>query len=181
VKRFFMLLAIPALSLGLALPLIAQEKAGEKSELHKGCEHVTIDRPLNDVIRQVPEALRGAGLILAGEVDWSRLGAGAMPHGKMPGETPRLEAGLNVRTFLIADDYMVNEVRKDPEKALWLGKLAVFEKGGKTEIVYGKPTMHIETLKKAGIIPAEKADEHMKPAQEYERRIEQAVKTVEKK
>ncbi|MEZ0228170.1 MAG: hypothetical protein ACAI25_06060, partial [Planctomycetota bacterium] len=99
--------------------------------------------------------------------------------GTMPGEMPRLEgATVNIRTFLIADDNLVNEVKIEPAHALWIGKMVVFEKEGKTQVLFLKPSLMVEHLKKGGMIPADKIDDHMKKTQDYERKLLQAVETI---
>jgi hypothetical protein len=192
VKRFISLLALAGLTVGLALPIVAEDKLGKGEKRDKdgkvcktecGCECVSIDKPFAEVAGKIPEAIRGAGLILAGEIDWAKLGTGkTTPHGSgtMPGEmTPRLEgATANVKTFLIADDNLVNEVKIEPAHALWIGKMVVFEKAGKTQILYMKPSLMVEHLKKSGMIPAEKIDDHAKKTADYERKLEQAVSSL---
>lgn len=181
-KRFFSFLALAGLTVGLALPIVADEKFGKAGKACCG-EMVSIDKPFTDVIGRVPGALKGANLILAGDIDWAKLGMakGTTPHGSgtMPGEMPRLEAGTtNIHTFLIADDYLVTEVRNDPLHAMWIGKMVIFEKEGKTQLFYLKPSLMAEQLKKSGAIPADKFDDHMKKTQDYEKKVEQAVNAL---
>src|SRR5262245_38894950 len=58
VKSFVSLVALAAISVGIALPLMADDKPGMK----EGCEKVTLDKPFSEIAARVPEALRGAGL-----------------------------------------------------------------------------------------------------------------------
>lgn len=188
-KRFVTLLALAGLSVGLALPIVAQDRLGKGDKSDKiakkdmGCESVSIDKPFTEIVGRIPEAIKSGGLILAADIDWSRLGtgSGSMPRGSgsMPGETPRLEGGsTNVHTFLLADDYLVSEVKKEPAHAMWLGKLVAFDKAGKTEIIYVKPSAMIEHMKKSGMVDDAKADEHMKQSKDYERKLEQVVNNL---
>jgi hypothetical protein len=186
VKRFVTLLALAGLSVGLALPIVAQDKLGKDDKSEKickkdmGCESVSIDKPFTEIVGRIPEVLKSAGLILAADIDWAKLGTGSgtLPRGSgsMPGETPRLEGtSANVHTFLIVDDFLVTEVRKEPAHAMWLGKMVAFDKAGKTEIIYVKPSAMIEHMKKSGMLEGDKAEEHMKQSKDYERKLEQAV------
>lgn len=186
-KRIVTFLGLAALSLGLTLPIVAQDRMGKEGKIGEkkcaACEKVTIDKPASEIFGRIPGALRDAGLILAGDVDWNRLGTAktGAPHGAMPGESaPRIDPaiGTNVHTFLIADDFLVNEVKKNPEHAMWLGKIVVFEKAGKTEILYVKPSEMLEQLKKADLVPAEKVEEHRTRAMEYEKKLDQVINNL---
>jgi hypothetical protein len=181
-KRFMMGLGIASVTLGLALPFVLAQERGalEKEDKHMGCEMLTIDRPYHDVIRKVPEEISKAGLILAAEIDWASLRARGA-HGSMPGETPRLEefAGYsNVRTYLLTDEACVNEVFENPKHGAWLGHFIFADEAGKTKVVYFKPSLKLEELKKHGVITEEKYNEHIKKAQDYERRQDQLVNEI---
>lgn len=192
-KRFVMALGIASVSLGLALPFVfAQErgaglekgieKGGEKACLEKmGCECVTIDKPYSEIVSRVPEAISKSGLIEAGVIDWGALrGRGA--HGSMPGETPRVDEKMgrasNVKTFLFADEKLIERVFEKPMHGFWSGKLVLADLGGKTELFYMKPSMKLEELKKHGVISEDKYSEHMKEAQSFERKIDQVVNAI---
>ncbi len=179
-KRFVMGLGIASVTLGLALPFVVAQERGviDKEERHMGCEMVTIDRPYHDVIRTVPEDITKAGLILATEIDWSALRA-RRAHGSMPGETPRIEArAANVRTYFLTDDTCVNEVFDNPQHGAWLGHCIFCDVGGKTNLYYFRPSLKLEELKKHGVITEEKYNEHMKKAQDFERRQDMFVTAV---
>jgi len=182
VKRSFLLaLSVAGLGLALSLPLLADEKGKSDKECAAkcGCEMVSIDRPFNEVVNQVPAALRDSGLILAGTIDWKSLATA--PHGSMPG-TPRLEAATkDVRTFFITDEHVVKSVLEKPLHGFWLGKMVIYEQDGKTELAFFKPTTKMEEMKKSGLIPEDKYEEHVKKAQDYERRLEQAINELKTK
>ena len=178
-KRFVMGLGIASVTLGLALPVVLAQERGamDKEERHMGCEMVTIDRPYSEVIRKVPEEISKAGLILAGEVDWASLRARGA-HGSMPGETPRIDRATNVRTYLITDSTMVESIFDNPQHGAWLGHCIFADEGGKTKLYYFKPSLKLEELKKHGVITEEKYNEHLKKAQDYERRQDQLVNEI---
>jgi hypothetical protein len=179
-KRFVMGLGIASVTLGLTLPFVlAQERGGmDKEERHMGCESITIDKPYHEVIRKVPEEISKAGLILAAEVDWASLKARGA-HGSMPGETPRIEGrASNVRTYLLTDSSMVEAVFDNPQHGAWLGHCIFCDEAGKTKVYYFKPSLKLEELKKHGVITEEKYNEHLKKAQDYERRQEQFVNEI---
>ncbi len=180
-KRLISLVGLAALSLGVALPILAQERPGERpgmdksaKEECKGCEEVSIDKPYGDVVRRLPEAIKEANLIYAGEIDWQALSHRSMPpHG---GTAPKLDAAAtNVKTFLITDEKCVNEVLSDPKHGFFVGKIVLCEEGGKTKLFAMKPTVHLEQAKKAGMITEEKYEKHLKDAQEYEKHLENVI------
>ena len=181
-KRLISLAGLAALSLGVALPILAQERPGDKpgermdktDKMEKGCEEVSIDKPYGDVVRRLPEAIKDANLIYAGEIDWQALSHRAMPpHG---GTAPKLDAAAtNVKTFLLTDEKCVNEVLSEPKHGFFVGKLVICEEGGKIKLFAMKPTVHLEQAKKAGMITEEKYEKHLKDAQEYEKRLENVI------
>jgi hypothetical protein len=180
-----MALGVASLSLGLALPFVlAQERGatGEKAGMEKcGCEEVSLDKSYIEIGRKLPTALAKEGFILAGEIDWNVLRSrGMSPHGGMPGETPRLDPDkvTNVKTYLFADEKLINKVFESPKHGFWTGRIVLCEEGGKTKLFYTKPGTRIEELKKAGVITEEKAAEHMEHAKEFERKVENVVNTL---
>jgi hypothetical protein len=161
-------------AMALTLPLVAQESGGmkEKEKMHH--EEVTIDRPFVEVASKVPNAIEHSGLILLGDIDWTRFkGKGTMPGGH------KLDPAVtNIRSFLLCDEVYVNKVIEEPNHALWAPAIAVCEKGGKTSLLYYKPTVKLEELRKHGMMSPEKYEEHFERAKQFEKKLDEVIETL---
>jgi hypothetical protein len=177
-KTLFFGAGIVSLAVALTVPLIAQERGGMGGSEKEGTsekikhEEVTIDRPFAEVSGRVPGAIERAGLILLADVDWTRYkGRGGMPGTKLAGAT-------NVRSYFLCDEMHVNKVLEEPAKGLWSPAIVVCEKSGKTEVLYFRPTVKLEEMKKHGIIGPEKYEEHFEHARQLERKLDQVIETL---
>ena len=168
---------IVSTALALCLPLvIAQDrsdKSGMKDKIHN--EEVTFDRPYTEIASRVPGAIERAGLILIADVDWARFKTG---KGMMPGGHKLDPAVTNIRSFFLCDEQHVNKVMEEPNHALWSPAIAVCEKGGKTSLLYYKPTTKLEEMKKHGVISEEKYNECLDQAKNFEKKLNEVIETL---
>lgn len=172
---------IVSTALALCLPLVAQDRGdmkggtggtGMKDRINN--EEVNIDRPYTEVTSRVAGAVERAGLILLADVDWARFKG----HGMTPGGHRLDPMVSNIRSFFICDEKHVNKVLEEPNHALWAPAIAVCEKGGKTSLLYFKPTVKLEEMKKHGVISEEKYNEHLEHAKQFEKKLDEVIETL---
>ncbi len=83
-----------------------------------------------------------------------------------------------MRTYLLTDETCVDEVFDNPPHGAWLGHCIFCDEGGKTKLYYFKPSLKLEELRKHGVITEEKYNEHLKKAQDFERRQDKFVNEI---
>ena len=170
-------------ALALSLPLVAQDRPdmnkgerGDKTSMKDKInnEKVMIDRPFAEVASRVPGAIERSGLILLADVDWTRFKGKAMTPGGH-----RLDGTVsNIRSYFLCDERCVNTVLEEPNHALWAPAIAVCEKGGKTSVLYFKPTTKLEEMRKHGVISEEKYTEHLEHAKQFEKKLDEVIETL---
>jgi uncharacterized protein (DUF302 family) len=174
--------------LALAPPMLAQDRPGGGTSMkEEACGKEELPGKSYDEVRnKLREDLKREGLIIVSEVDWARLegaaGGAALPKSgeKTEGAGGPGGAGLQAYTFLFVSRDYVNHVREKPEKALWVpGHIALYEKEGKLNVSWFKPTVMMEHAKReATPEKAREIEEHMEKAKAFEAKIEKVIEEV---
>lgn len=136
----------------------------------------TVDRPLSEVSRDFRDSAVRAGLIPVANVAWSDVGPAE--RNDMRGEIPenRLEGVplSNVKTFLVTNYALANDIRKDPKCGTFLPGIVGYEKDGQTRLIYSRMSARLRMAEANGMVGEGKVmsraqyEEHMGYARDFE-------------
>jgi hypothetical protein len=135
----------------------------------------TIDRPLKEVVSDFNSSAKAAGFTPIADVAWTDLA----PSERM-GVPENQLAGVpysDIHTFCVTTPGMASDVKRDAKCGTFLPGIVCYEKDGKTNLVYGKPTEHLRFLDNQGLIGTgegkimsrEQFDDHYQNAREFEK------------
>jgi hypothetical protein len=153
------------------------------SELYS---EATIDKPIGEVASNFNDSAGRAGLIPISDIRWTELSG--VEKSEMKGEVPsnRLEAvgDAQIHTFIITTKQMVSDVRKDPKCGAFVPNILCYEKGGKTNFFFARPTGKLrqaELNNRVGegkMMSREAYDEHYAEARDFEKRCDLLLKDL---
>jgi hypothetical protein len=145
-----------------------------------------IDRPIDEVAMSFDKSARDAGLIPLDDIRWDRLSDSK--KSELRGDVPpdRLERAFDskIHTFIVTNNSMVNDVQSDPRCGAFIPSILCYEKDGKTNVFYTKPSAKLRELDSTGGVGEGKTmsrasyDEHMSKARDFEKSCDSLVRSL---